>query len=69
MDEANRRWGRAAVVPAATMGGPAKVQTFTKKFEMRISAIYEAVRRAAGTLVFDPRVFGAVFILPFIFVP
>jgi DNA polymerase V len=35
MDEANRRWGRATVVPAATMGGPAKPQTFTTKFEMR----------------------------------
>lgn len=35
MDEANRRWGRATVVPAATMGGPAKGQTFTTKFEMR----------------------------------
>lgn len=35
MDEANRRWGRATVVPAATMGGPAKAQTFTTKFEMR----------------------------------
>lgn len=35
MDEANRRWGRATVVPAATMGGPVKSQTFTTKFEMR----------------------------------
>jgi DNA polymerase V len=35
MDEANRRWGRATVVPAATMGGPANPQTFTTKFEMR----------------------------------
>ena len=35
MDEANRRWGRATVVPAATMGGPAKPQTFTTRFEMR----------------------------------
>lgn len=35
MDEANRRWGRATVVPAATMGGPAKQQTFSTKFEMR----------------------------------
>nr|WP_314257928.1 Y-family DNA polymerase [uncultured Devosia sp.] len=35
MDEANRRWGRATVVPAATMGGPKKPQTFTTKFEMR----------------------------------
>lgn len=35
MDEANRRWGRATVVPAATMGGPKKAQTFTTKFEMR----------------------------------
>ncbi|MGV8949716.1 MAG: Y-family DNA polymerase [Cypionkella sp.] len=35
MDEANRRWGRATVVPAATMGGPAKGQTFSTKFEMR----------------------------------
>lgn len=35
MDEANRRWGRATVVPAATMGGPAKAQTFSTKFEMR----------------------------------
>jgi DNA polymerase V len=35
MDEANRRWGRATVVPAATMGGPAKPQTFSTKFEMR----------------------------------
>lgn len=34
MDEANRRWGRATVVPAATMGGPAK-QTFSTKFDMR----------------------------------
>jgi len=35
MDEANRRWGRATVVPAATMGDPAKSQTFSTKFEMR----------------------------------
>ena len=35
MDEANRRWGRATVVPAATVGGPAKPQTFSTKFEMR----------------------------------
>jgi len=35
MDEANRRWGRATVVPAATMGGPRKPQTFTTKFDMR----------------------------------
>lgn len=35
MDEANQRWGRATVVPAATMGGPKKAQTFTTKFEMR----------------------------------
>ncbi|KQN75028.1 Y-family DNA polymerase [Devosia sp. Leaf64] len=35
MDEANRRWGRATVVPAATMGGPRKQQTFTTKFDMR----------------------------------
>lgn len=35
MDEANRRWGWATVVPAATLGGPAKPQTFTTKFEMR----------------------------------
>lgn len=35
MDEANRRWGRATVVPAAVMGGLAKSQTFTTKFEMR----------------------------------
>lgn len=35
MDEANRRWGRATVVPAATMGGPEKTQTFSTKFEMR----------------------------------
>lgn len=35
MDEANRRWGRATVVPAATMGGPQKQQTFSTKFEMR----------------------------------
>lgn len=35
MDEANRRWGRATVVPAATMGGPKKSQTFSTKFEMR----------------------------------
>jgi DNA polymerase V len=35
MDEANRRWGRATIVPAATMGGPRKAQTFTTKFEMR----------------------------------
>ena len=35
MDEANRRWGRATVVPAATMGGPKKPQTFSTKFEMR----------------------------------
>lgn len=35
MDEANRRWGRATVVPAATMGGPVKQQTFSTKFEMR----------------------------------
>ncbi|QYO75610.1 Y-family DNA polymerase [Devosia salina] len=35
MDEANRRWGRATVVPAATLGGPAKSQTFSTKFEMR----------------------------------
>jgi len=35
MDEANRRWGRATVVPAATMGGPAKAQTFSTKFDMR----------------------------------
>lgn len=35
MDEANRRWGRATVVPAATMGGPKKPQSFTTKFDMR----------------------------------
>jgi len=35
MDEANRRWGRATVVPAATMGGPKKSQSFSTKFEMR----------------------------------
>ncbi|WP_092423235.1 Y-family DNA polymerase [Devosia crocina] len=35
MDEANRRWGRATVVPAATMGAKKKQQTFTTKFEMR----------------------------------
>ena len=35
MDEANRRWGRATVVPAATMSSAAKAQTFTTKFEMR----------------------------------
>jgi DNA polymerase V len=35
MDEANRRWGRATVVPAATMGGSRKAQTFSTKFEMR----------------------------------
>lgn len=35
MDEANRRWGRATVVPAATMGGLRKAQTFSTKFEMR----------------------------------
>lgn len=35
MDEANRRWGRATVVPAATMGGPAKSQKFSTKFDMR----------------------------------
>ncbi|SFV32223.1 DNA polymerase V [Devosia crocina] len=35
MDKANRRWGRATVVPAATMGGAKKPQTFTTKFEMR----------------------------------
>ena len=35
MDEANRRWGRATVVPAATMGGPVKAQIFTTKLEMR----------------------------------
>ncbi|WP_169197010.1 DUF4113 domain-containing protein [Devosia sp. MC1541] len=35
MDEANRRWGRPTVVPAATMGGPKKQQTFSTKFEMR----------------------------------
>lgn len=35
MDEANRRWGRATVVPAATIGGPAKGKTFSTKFEMR----------------------------------
>lgn len=35
MDEANKRWGRATVVPAATMGGPRKPQTFTTKFDMR----------------------------------
>lgn len=35
MDEANRRWGRATVVPAATIGGPTKSQTFSTKFGMR----------------------------------
>tara|TARA_R110002124_G_scaffold16882_7_gene71451 strand:- start:14090 stop:15373 length:1284 start_codon:yes stop_codon:yes gene_type:complete len=35
MDEANRRWGRATVAPAATMGGLVKVQTFSTKFDMR----------------------------------
>lgn len=35
MDEANKRWGRATVVPAAMMGGPRKPQAFTTKFEMR----------------------------------
>ncbi|MBF0680832.1 MAG: Y-family DNA polymerase [Devosia sp.] len=35
MDEANRRWGSATVVPAATMGSAKKKQTFTTKFEMR----------------------------------
>lgn len=35
MDEANRRWGRATVVPAAVMGGPKKSQTFTTKFDTR----------------------------------
>lgn len=35
MDEANRRWGRATVLPAATMSTAAKAQTFTPKFEMR----------------------------------
>jgi len=35
MDEASRRWSRATVVPAATMGGSARGRTFTTKFEMR----------------------------------
>lgn len=35
MDEANRKWGRATVVPAATMPSAAKAQTFMTKFEMR----------------------------------
>jgi DNA polymerase V len=33
MDEANRRWGRATVVPAAV--GIASTSAFTTKFEMR----------------------------------
>lgn len=37
MYEANRQWGRATAVAAATMVGPAKAQTFSTKFEMRSS--------------------------------
>jgi DNA polymerase V len=33
MDEANRRWGRATVVPAAV--GIASKNAFTTKFQMR----------------------------------
>ncbi len=35
MDAANRRWGRATVIPAATMAGPGKTPTFSTKFEKR----------------------------------
>lgn len=35
MDEANRRWGRATVVPASMMSSSAQKQTITTKFELR----------------------------------